>query len=297
MSLVEAGRQVFPGMAGLAEPWATTRQTPLSHSLCRHVAASGSPLVLADARLDERACSSLAIGDLGVAAYAGMPLTGTDGHVLGSLCAIDHRPRAWTGQELADLADLAAACSGELRLRIMTQHAQRAQTRAERAGQEARSSAAQTAVALQRAQLMLQAAADLAGTTGLNEVRRSPRNLVSGDLKPAYVGLVLLDGRELRRVVDPDVSYVTEARSPAFPLTVPCRAPARSATGKWSSSAIAARPQPGTGSRGLSSTRPPAVRGVRPAARARAHPGRPGPGLGRAPPVLCTLSRAAGPCP
>ena len=71
VSLVEADRQVFPGMVGLAEPWATGRQTPLSHSLCRHVVASGSPLVLPDARLDELACASLAIEDLGVVAYAG----------------------------------------------------------------------------------------------------------------------------------------------------------------------------------------------------------------------------------
>ncbi len=117
VSLAEAGRQVFPGMVGLAEPWATSRQTPLSHSLCQHVITSGSPLVLPDARQDERTCTSLAIGDLGVVVYAGMPLTDGQGHVLGSLCAIDERPRVWSPQELADLNDLAAACSGELRLR------------------------------------------------------------------------------------------------------------------------------------------------------------------------------------
>lgn len=50
VSLVEADRQVFPGIIGLAEPWATSRQTPLSHSLCQRVAASGTPLVLPDVR-------------------------------------------------------------------------------------------------------------------------------------------------------------------------------------------------------------------------------------------------------
>lgn len=50
VSLVEADRQVFPGIVGLAEPWATSRQTPLSHSLCQRVAASGTPLVLPDVR-------------------------------------------------------------------------------------------------------------------------------------------------------------------------------------------------------------------------------------------------------
>ena len=96
VSLVEAHRQVFPGLVGLAEPWATRRQTPLSHSLCQHVVATGHPLVLADARSDDRTCTSLAIGDLGVVAYAGMPLTDSDGHVLGSLCAIDTEPREWS---------------------------------------------------------------------------------------------------------------------------------------------------------------------------------------------------------
>jgi serine phosphatase RsbU (regulator of sigma subunit) len=235
VSLVEADRQVFPGMVGLAEPWATSRQTPLSHSLCQHVAASGRPLVLPDARLDERTCTSLAIDDLGVVAYAGMPLTDGAGSVLGSLCAIDQRPRTWSRQDLANLEDLAAACSGELRLRIMTQLARQAHDEAEqarlaadaarqaaeRSDVQVRAYAAQVTVALDRSQLVLQAAADLAGTAGLIDVRRKVRNLVSGDLKPSYVGLALCDGQQLRRIPDPDISYVTETRSPVFPLDSP----------------------------------------------------------------------------
>ena len=111
VSLVEADRQVFPGQVGLAEPWATSRQTPLSHSLCQHVIVSGRPLILPDARQDGQTRTSMALSDLGVVAYAGMPLTDGRGHVLGSLCAIDGQPRAWSDRELTDLADLAAACS------------------------------------------------------------------------------------------------------------------------------------------------------------------------------------------
>ena len=246
VSLVEADRQVFPGMVGLAEPWATGRQTPLSHSLCQHVVASGSPLVLPDARLDKLTCASLAIEDLGVVAYAGMPLTDDHGRVLGSLCAIDHRPRAWSQRELTDLADLAAACSGELRLRIMSGHAWQAQADAERASAaaeaarqaaersdgQAQASAAQASVALQRAELMLRAAEDPADTAGLAEVRRRVRDLVSGDLKPVYVGLVLSDGQELRRVPDPEVTHIPEAHSPAFPLDSPFPSAAAVRTGE-----------------------------------------------------------------
>ena len=116
VSLVEAGRQFFPGECGLGR-----RETPISHSFCRHVVDEGRELVVPDARRDARVRDNPAIADLGVVAYAGMPLTDADGNVLGSLCAIDGRPRDWTAAELATLADLAAACSSELRLRI-SQH-------------------------------------------------------------------------------------------------------------------------------------------------------------------------------
>ena len=119
VSLVDADRQFFPGGAGeLAEPWATKRETPLSHSFCRHVAAGGRTRVYRDAREHPQVRDNLAIRDLGVVAYAGVPLTDADGRALGSLCAIDTRPRDWTADELAILTDLAAACSSELRVRI-----------------------------------------------------------------------------------------------------------------------------------------------------------------------------------
>jgi serine phosphatase RsbU (regulator of sigma subunit) len=204
VSLVESDRQVFPGQVGLAEPWATTRQTPLLHSMCQHVTATGSPLVLADAREDKRTCDNLAIDDLGVIAYAGMPLTDGQGHVLGSLCAIDTRPRAWSQRELANLADLAAACSSELRFRI--------------ASEVTRTYAVQARIALGRSELMLQAAEDLVDTTSVADVRRRVRSLVGGGLKPSYVGLALLDGQQLRRIPDPEISYAAELIEPVFPL-------------------------------------------------------------------------------
>ncbi len=225
VSLVEADRQVFPGMVGLAEPWATRRQTPLSHSFCRHVAATDQPLILADARSDNRTRTSLAISELGVVAYAGMPLTDSDGHVLGALCAIDTEPREWSAQELADLADLAAACSTELRLRIATEVARQAQHQAEAAQNEAehsnaaaRTYAGQARLALERSELMLRAAEDMADTAGLTDVREKLRDLISGDLKPAYVGLTLLEGQELRRIPDPAASYPVEMMTPVYSL-------------------------------------------------------------------------------
>jgi hypothetical protein len=50
VSLVSAEDQVFPGAAGLLEPYQSERRTPLSHSFCQHVVASAEPLVIEDAR-------------------------------------------------------------------------------------------------------------------------------------------------------------------------------------------------------------------------------------------------------
>ncbi|MFI6262392.1 SpoIIE family protein phosphatase [Micromonospora sp. NPDC051006] len=133
VSLVSTDRQFFPGAVGLPEPWAGRRQTPLSHSFCQHVVDIEVPMVLPDARLHPRVRDNLAIIDLGVVAYAGMPLTDLSGNVLGSLCAIDSKPRSWTAAQLRTLADLAAACSSELRLRIALDGAEEARRRAEEA--------------------------------------------------------------------------------------------------------------------------------------------------------------------
>ncbi|SCL29586.1 Stage II sporulation protein E (SpoIIE) [Micromonospora nigra] len=133
VSLVDEVRQFFPGAVGLGEPWAACRETPLSHSFCQHVVDIGLPMVLPDARLHPPVRRNLAIPELGVVAYAGMPLTDLDGRVLGSLCAIDSQPRAWAAAQLRTLADLAAACSSELRLRIALAVAEQARQRAEEA--------------------------------------------------------------------------------------------------------------------------------------------------------------------
>jgi diguanylate cyclase (GGDEF)-like protein len=124
VSLVDEGRQFFTSALGLAEPVATARQTPLSHSLCRLV-LGGEELVVADSREHPLVRDNPSITDFGVASYAGIPITLTGGETLGSLCVIDDVPREWTGDELAILRDLAAAAvtEAELRLALIEAHA------------------------------------------------------------------------------------------------------------------------------------------------------------------------------
>lgn len=107
LSLVEDTRQFFASQCGLPEPYATTRQTPLSHSFCQYVVAHRQPLVVNDARLDPLVATNEAVRDLNVIAYLGVPVHSRHGHVLGSLCAISSTPRAWTNDDVAAISDLA----------------------------------------------------------------------------------------------------------------------------------------------------------------------------------------------
>jgi GAF domain-containing protein len=123
VSLVDDDRQFFKSCLGLPQPWASQRQTPLSHSFCQHVVESGQPLVISDAREHPVLRDNPAIRDLGVIAYAGAPLITPSGDVLGTLCAIDHQPRHWTPEQVEILRNLAGSVLSEIKLHA-SQHNQ-----------------------------------------------------------------------------------------------------------------------------------------------------------------------------
>ena len=109
MSLVEEDRQFFASSWGLPEPWATERGTTLLHSFCQHVVVSNQPLLVTDARKHPLVQRNLAIEDLDVIAYVGVPLVDTQDNTLGSMCVIEHEPRQWRAHDVELLHDIAAA--------------------------------------------------------------------------------------------------------------------------------------------------------------------------------------------
>ena len=127
VSIVEEDRdrQFFTSQQGLPEPWATARQTPLTHSFCQHVKASGQPLVVPASRDHPLVCDNLAIRDLNVEAYLGMPIFDASGAPLGALCVIDDTPRTWSTDEMDLLSDLADCVSSEIKLRAALKSNQR----------------------------------------------------------------------------------------------------------------------------------------------------------------------------
>jgi two-component sensor histidine kinase len=89
VSLVSDDRQWFKARIGFDEC-----QTDLNSSVCAHALVELDLLVVPDLSLDPRTrANPLVTNDPSIRFYAGAPLRTAEGHVLGSLCVIDTRPR------------------------------------------------------------------------------------------------------------------------------------------------------------------------------------------------------------
>jgi diguanylate cyclase (GGDEF)-like protein len=105
VTLVDRARQWFKSSVGLH-----AQETPRDQAFCAHAILDPSALmVVEDARLDARfADNPLVTGEPGIRFYAGAPICGESGHVLGTLCVIDKQPRTLDEAGRRHLADLAA---------------------------------------------------------------------------------------------------------------------------------------------------------------------------------------------
>ncbi|HEY4626188.1 MAG TPA: SpoIIE family protein phosphatase [Blastococcus sp.] len=80
------------------------------------LAAGDGPLVVGDARADARLRGLPAVCAGRVGACLGVPLTSSDGHVLGALCVTQCAPREWSESDVATLQQLATSAVTELEL-------------------------------------------------------------------------------------------------------------------------------------------------------------------------------------
>jgi PAS domain S-box-containing protein len=120
VSLVDDRRQFFKSAVGLG-----VRETPITHSFCAHVVTARTPLVLGDARAHPLVKENPVIDELGVAAYAGVPLMSADDEALGSFCVVDVKPRSWTADEMATLHELAIMVAAQIDMRRTLQELER----------------------------------------------------------------------------------------------------------------------------------------------------------------------------
>jgi diguanylate cyclase (GGDEF)-like protein len=109
VSLVDESRQWFKSVQG-----SLLNETPRNISFCSHAILSTDTLVVPNAKQDARfADNPLVTGPEQVLFYAGHPLRSPSGAPIGVLCAIDHKPREFSPEDLQTLRDLAALCEAE----------------------------------------------------------------------------------------------------------------------------------------------------------------------------------------
>ena len=117
ITLVDADRSFWKSCVGVDLQQAPERQSPVRESFCYFLVGLGSRFVIDDAAEDPRTRDHPSITPMKIGGWAGYPVLGPGGEVLGSMCVIDENPHAWQSAELAALATLARAVSNEINLR------------------------------------------------------------------------------------------------------------------------------------------------------------------------------------
>jgi sigma-B regulation protein RsbU (phosphoserine phosphatase) len=114
-TIVDDRRSFWKSAYGL--PADAPRENTVEQSFCQYVVRSRREVVVTDASTDERTRRNPSVEAMGIRAWAGFPLVAPSGHVLGSFCVVDVRPREWTTRDLEVLKTLAQAASREIALR------------------------------------------------------------------------------------------------------------------------------------------------------------------------------------
>src|SRR5215471_13106629 len=113
ISLIDRDRQWFKSKFGLG-----LEETPRAHAFCTHAIMQPEMFVVPDATQDERfAHNPLVTGDLHIRFYAGAPLAARDGHLLGTICVIDHEPHTLTPAQTEALRIVSRLVIADIELR------------------------------------------------------------------------------------------------------------------------------------------------------------------------------------
>jgi len=109
-TLVDSDRQWFKSRVG-----AEGAEDPLDTGFCPHAILETETTVVGDARYDKRFHDNpLVTGDPNIRFYAGHPVAGPGGEVLGTLCVVDDKPRTIEDFDAEALAEFAAMVEAEV---------------------------------------------------------------------------------------------------------------------------------------------------------------------------------------
>src|SRR6266704_177125 len=115
-SVMVAGRQSTSGRIRLASPDMADRHGAAEEALRQYVIDCGVKLVIGGTGRDLRVNGDCPVGPTSVIAWAGFPVRGPDGRVVGALCVADHQPRQWSSRDVEALWTLADVAAGEVAL-------------------------------------------------------------------------------------------------------------------------------------------------------------------------------------
>lgn len=110
VSLVDADRQWFKSADGI-----DATETPRDQAVCAHAILGDEVFHVPDLLADPRFADNPVVGGAPrLRSYAGVPLELSDGSRVGTFCVLDHRPRDFDDEQLAELQRLAAGVLAEL---------------------------------------------------------------------------------------------------------------------------------------------------------------------------------------
>ncbi len=110
ITLIDDKRQFLKSVIGPVE-----QNMPRTRSFCNTTIKNSSPLIVRDTfRDDQFKWSPLVLGEPFIRFYAGYPLRGPDGWIVGTLCIIDQHTRAFSQSDERSLRRLATLTEHEL---------------------------------------------------------------------------------------------------------------------------------------------------------------------------------------
>ncbi|MCU1398908.1 MAG: Serine phosphatase RsbU, regulator of sigma subunit [Acidimicrobiales bacterium] len=206
VTLVDEHRSFWVSAVGV-EPDAGSGlygENPVAESFCQYVIGADAAVVIDDARLDPRSDQNPSITSMGVVAWAGFPLRSTDGHVMGTFCAVDRVAREWSGEDITLLHALASAATSHLQLRA-------ALAIAEESARELAEELERRDLLVSRATMLAQLARELSGVSTVDDVARVVTTTGREVLGAVFANIA---------VVDADHRHLDIVHSPSLPADI-----------------------------------------------------------------------------
>ncbi|MEV0902246.1 GAF domain-containing protein [Actinoplanes sp. NPDC049802] len=114
VTLVTEDEELFVGAHAIPHELSLPRRAPLTYSVCKYVVSADEVILSRDMteEPDESLCKHLLVLEFGIRSFLGVPIHDRDGRPIGSLTALDRRPRDWNDDD----ADILTAVADTIRV-------------------------------------------------------------------------------------------------------------------------------------------------------------------------------------